>query len=1165
MTTPPTVPQSPEDPQDTGGEFLRLHSLLYLFLRWFSRWFYLIIFGCIGLGILESVVQGFVEECLVDGKWAIPPIERFYIFQFALHSPLDFVLITSFCLGLGGVGLVNHKRFIRAEKAREEERFRDMASTTTSQVLEDRVPTIARNAVKKDVKKKVKEILKDHDNTPNESNVDITSWKSPMDIAVLPLPPAASGLVGRKEDQQWLENCLLSDKVVGVSGMGGIGKTTLVADTIIKIAPQFHSGGVAVILANDVTNSTVILRQLVEKFVPNQEELLKRPDTKVSILREALSHTLIMQREKGKRVLIVIDGAEPGLIKDEGLERLCDIFRSARVSVVITARERLSVQLVQTSRELEVFSNEAAVSLLTLLLEGFLQRSLSYSERQDVADICEIAGNHAQAIVLIAGYLEYHPQTSIASYLQRLKDSPQIVLELTNRLKPTEASRGVRLTFASSYSQLEEHAQQLFVALGALAGRGCTCQAVQALGAALNQSEDETQASLESLIRSKLVLNPPACSARPVERIELHPLVLEFAHELLRTSHDLSEDTLYETLAIHYAEWVQKTDENLLSDDDGNLIAALRWAKAHLPQADMILAKLVYDLRWYWQSQFQIEEAFAWLNAGCDVMERLGAEWDEQRGELLFAMGAQYQWIGQVCEAELCYRKSHTIFRRTKSGSKIGEALSGLAALDQQRGEPEKAQAQYEKSLGIFRKAHDQRGEADALYRLGFLALRTGNPDAAISYYTESLAVRLALGNDEWGEAVIRYSLGKVYQQMGEIGNARSFYEHSLALCKKINYRRGESLVLKALGDLSLQTSGPADARKYLTESSNISREIFDLQSQSVELYSMGFLLRQTGRTDEAWNYYNKSLEIRERLKDERGRGFTLKGLGDLARRLGDMTTAKKYLEEALTVSRRIKDRRNEGVALKALGDWAWQAGDMSAARDYYETSLPVRWDCHDLRGEAITLKALGDLALRGGNKSLAQNYLKQSLDLFVQLKDLRGQGVTLHSLGVLDLEQNEKAAARQHFDQSLVLLQRVQDLQAQSSVLSSWAVLAELQGDFSLAEKYHRDSLRIASEVKIAYNLAISQEALGEFLLGQRGQRGKEEGNLLLVKAADTYRRLGRHDDAEHTEERRVGRSKVRDRDRIVRALIFDLDEGPNGQSFTVPNERRTAHPRGI
>jgi tetratricopeptide (TPR) repeat protein len=1153
--------------QTIDGKFLHFRRLML----WLARWFYRIVIVFFILGLLASLVQGLVLTLLTGGNFS----EQFHLLQFVWQHLLVFCIVFAILIGLGIPGHLIDRHFTKTEKAHEQ-------SAAAHHVLEQKGPELIKKgideidriqaAVKKGIEESglfrhtveegIEKVFKDQEKNTEVLSDETTSWKPPRDIAVLPLPPPASGLVGREKEQEWLISCILSSKIVGISGIGGVGKTALIADTINKVWPQFRNGGIAVIPANAITDPTNILSQLIKKFVPNEQGLLNGLNTKPDILRDALCDTLTMHHEKGNRIIIVIDSIEPSIINSDELERLSDIFRSAKVSVVITAREPLSARIVQESRELDVFTNKEAVNLLTRLLPS----SLHHIENQYLVEICENVGNHALAIVLMAAYFEYHPQESLATYLQRLKDSPSIVLALSNRLRPDESSQGIQRTFNSSYSRLDEPTQQLFVALGSLAGQGCTFQAVQALGKALNQSEDETLSSLESLIRSKLVLKSSKDGERTIVYIHLHPLVQEFSRKLLKDSDDL-ESTLSEALAAHYAEWVQENSANISSDDEVNIIAALRWANAHLPQADIILAKLAYSLRWYWRSQLQIEEAFEWLKVGCDSMERLGSSWQARRGELMFALGAQYQWIGKITEAERCYKRSYTIFHGIKSraGSKVakvgmGEALSGIAALAQQKGEMEKAKDLYEKSLEFFRIADEPRCEADALYRLGFLALRVGNIDDALRFYRESLDIRLGLEDDQWGESVILYSLGNVFQQIGEIDKAQLHYEEALTLCKKIYNRRLEGIVLKALGDLALQTNGPREAERYLNQSHEISNEIYDPQSESIELYSMGFLLRQIGKVDDALTYYKRSLEIREKIKDERGRGFTLKGLGDLERRLGDMAKSKNRLEESVAICTKIKDRRNEGVALKALGDWEWQEGHMNTARDYYNASLMIRKECRDLRGEAITLKALGDQALKDADITVARQYLNQSLDLFHYLKDKRGEGITLHSLGILALEKGDRVNAQKELEQSLSFLQKVQDRQSEAIVLYTIALLVEYKGDFSQAEEYYRTSLKIAIELKATVGISIVQQTLSDLLIRRYSQTAKEN-DLLLIEAARITKQLGQLDNTfQPVEKKQASRNKGPDRSRMVCALINDMDDGPNGQSFAVPTERRSS-----
>ena len=996
----------------------------------------------------------------------------------------------------------------------------------------------------------------------------LSSHKSPKDTVVLPFPPALTGLVGRQDEQRWLESRIMADKVVGISGMGGVGKTSLVADTIRRTQDEFR-GGIAVVRANEITDALDILRQLIEKFLPYERELLSRPGLKPSLLYDALRDILTMHREGDNRVLIVLDNVEPALIQSEGLKQLCNIFRSVKASAIMTTRPRLPAQLVNEGLELKPFTNEVATNLLIKLLEHTLGRFLNDAERRDAIMICEIVGNHAQAIVLIGAYFEDHDYESLAEYLQRLRERPQIVLELVERLQQVETSGGIRLTFASSYSRLANPAQQLFVALGTPAGRGCGYRAAVALGAALKETEDETRENLAVLRRSKLILDT-TYDIRGNPRINLHPLVQAFARELLRTSPDISKETLNEVLALHYVEWAQKVDDEVLDADDANITAALNWAKDHPSQeAKVTLAKLIYHLRWYWYNRFRFKEAFEWLKVGYDTMERLETDYDEMRGELLFAAGTQYQQGGEISDAEHCYQKSFDIFdevsKKVDFKAGLGEALSGLAALEQQRGESEKAQEHYQRSLSIFHNVQDQRGEANALFRLGFLALRTGDTDEAERYYTDSLNIHLKLG-DRWGEGLARYSLGDVCQQIGQVEKARALYEEGLAICKEVHNRRGEGAVLKSLGDLLLQTTGPAEAKARLTQSLDIFREIFDPQSQGVALYSLAFLLRQIGEIEQSRKLYTESLELRKRVNDERGRGFVLKGLGDLIRRTAlhahDMSTAKQHLEDGLNISRKVKDRRNQGVALKALGDWHWQAGNMSNARESYEQSLPIRQDFHELRGQAITLKALGDLALKGHDLATAQRHLDQSYRFFLQLQDQRGQGVSLHSLAILAWEQNDRTTAHRQLNQSLNLLRVIQDRQSEGNVLYTLALCADVDSDFTNAEKLYRKSLEIATQVQAANTISLSREGLGDFLIRRYNRKEKkEEIGSLLAGAAEIYEFLGRgrHEDSHRIKEVQAGRRRGNDRDKFVRSLIYDLDEGPNGQGFALSNERRT------
>src|SRR6266567_7592525 len=67
--------------------------------------------------------------------------------------------------------------------------------------------------IEKDIEPKRPEILvEEHEGLAQLFRAGILPGTAPKDTTILPLPPAATGLVGREEDQHWLETCIFADK-----------------------------------------------------------------------------------------------------------------------------------------------------------------------------------------------------------------------------------------------------------------------------------------------------------------------------------------------------------------------------------------------------------------------------------------------------------------------------------------------------------------------------------------------------------------------------------------------------------------------------------------------------------------------------------------------------------------------------------------------------------------------------------------------------------------------------------------------------------------------------------------------------------------------------------------------------------------------------------------
>ncbi len=743
-------------------------------------------------------------------------------------------------------------------------------------------------------------------------------WRPPMDVAVLPLPPRASGLVGREREQRWLLDRLLQARTAGVwafEGMGGVGKTCLVADLLPAVTSEF-AGGIGVIRANEVTDPYVILRQLVEKFVPSGAELLERGAMTKAALSSRLTVALTELWARGRRVLVAIDNVEADLIPK--LKPLLDGLQVAHASVVITAREELDHRLVapEDCLELSVFPAEVAVELFIRLVVGHV-RTLSDAERADVAAICEIAGNHAQALVLAAADLQERAHLTVTTYRRHLEDAPDAILDLYDRLS-AETPNGVRLTFSSSYDHLDAATQQLFVALGALAGPSCAMPAVVALGGALGLSEEQTLASLDRLLRAKLVRRGSALAPGTPARVELHPLVQQFARELLDAEPLQHSGSLRGALAQHYVEWTAGRSEDALRADDANLIAALDWASRHRPERNALLATLACNLSDYWKRRLQFDRATTWLPLALEALAELGPDWRQRRADLAHALAAQYYGGGRTTEAKQYYQASLALYREIGDKQGEGLALHSLGILAMHTGEPGASEKYLKRSLSIRRRIRDEEGQGQALSSLGFLAL-DHDPAAAKGYLTESLAIRRKLG-DRRNEAITLRALGNLARDLGDAATARDYYTESLNIFRKLQFRRDEAITLQYLGVFFRNAGDAATAKEYYADSLEILEELDDRKNKIASLYGLGFVYTELDEPAKARHYFEKSIEVCDQVGDRRSTGITLRGLGVLAEQQGDLDRAEARYRESIAASRDVSDLKNLARACQNLG-----------------------------------------------------------------------------------------------------------------------------------------------------------------------------------------------------------------------------------------------------
>ncbi|KAI9127253.1 hypothetical protein K1719_001812 [Acacia pycnantha] len=198
------------------------------------------------------------------------------------------------------------------------------------------------------------------------------------------------GLVGMDHQIQKIKDLLSEARIVGLWGMGGIGKTTLARAVFHKLKEQFEAfsfvGNVREQLAR------IGLDELLKKCL---QELLK--DEGVNVYN--FKSTFVKERLCRKKILLILDDVDNS-IAIEDLTKVCDWFGEGS-RIIITSRDMQVLKNISASTTYHVRQLDSYQALHLFSLKAFKQNepSKSYLELSKwVVGYCE--GNPLALIVL---------------------------------------------------------------------------------------------------------------------------------------------------------------------------------------------------------------------------------------------------------------------------------------------------------------------------------------------------------------------------------------------------------------------------------------------------------------------------------------------------------------------------------------------------------------------------------------------------------------------------------------------------------------------------------------------------------------------------------------------------------------------------------------------
>ncbi|HET6954013.1 MAG TPA: BTAD domain-containing putative transcriptional regulator [Acidimicrobiales bacterium] len=752
------------------------------------------------------------------------------------------------------------------------------------------------------------------------------------------LPAALTELVGRADALARVRVQLAANRLVTLTGPGGVGKTRLAIEAAAAMGGTCPDGIWLVELAS----------------------ISRTSDDSIASLARAVSTTLGVREPAGLDELAAVLGPKRSLLVVDNCEHVVDhasdlaqrlLAAAPGLRILATSREplRLAGEVVWTVPSLEI--PDPAAHMNPEALRTFSAVRLFVARARAAAPGFTLDAANAPAVATICQQLDGIPLAlELAATRVRSLGVDDLAARLDDRFRAlAPGHRGgpprhqtLQAVIAWSWDLLTEPERAVLRRLGPHAG-GFDLDAARAIcpGDGLDAARvDELLARLvdRSLVSATAISTGPAPRYRLLESVAAYA-VSQLAEageaDTTRRRHghyyiELAEQGEHQLRAGSQRAWLERLDH-----DTANLRRALENAtRSH--DADLAL-RLVNAAAWYWFLRGRLREARRSLEIALAIDP--GAPTSPSARTRAMAWLAGFSLL-------------------------VGDPISpvGLAA------------GQHA-ALDLCEGIASPRARARAQWFLGFATSDWGDLTASETLVDTALATFRDLG-DHWGTAAALSTRAKQAHNRGDLAAVRRNGEQSLALFSDLGDRWGQLQAIEWLGAQAKATGDYDRATRLYQDGLGMAEELGLWPQAADQLSWLGRIALVTGDPARAKTLHEHARRLALDHGYIPGAGFAEVGLGQTARRDGDLDTAERHLQRVLDHIRLtgLETGVADALILSELGFIAEQRGDADTARNLHSDCLAVARKIGDPRTIALALEGLaGAEALAGDPEHAAQ------------------------------------------------------------------------------------------------------------------------------------------------------------------------------------------------
>ncbi len=627
------------------------------------------------------------------------------------------------------------------------------------------------------------------------------------------LPSFATPFIGRRvETRRLLEQ--IEDptcRLVTIVAPGGMGKTRLSLAVAEAAKASFRDGARFVPLA-PVPNVGGIVYAIADAL-----------QVEFSGQREALDQ--VVDALGDRQTLLVLDNFEH-LTEGAGLVQEI-LERAPHVKMLVTSRVGLNLHLEwrfelhglalpERAPSAGVAGSQPQETDAWRLFQQTARRVQPHRtfDEQDAAEvtkICRLVDGMPLAIELAASWLPVLSPREIGEEIVRGID----VLETEARDVP-ERQRSIRAMFESSWSQLTEGDQRVFMTCCVFRGGFLREDAEAVAGAGL---------------RTLRALSNRAFLARRGERYHIHHLLRQFGEEKL-VEVGLDDEVrerhgTYFLGRLHDLDALRRagrTREFLkgIDQDYPNLRVMWHWAEAQ--QRVDELERMVGAFDHYFVQRTRYDEGVSLFDDAIANLDLENSKHHVAIGRLLVGRSWLRIRTGERTLALADAERAEALLTPFGSTSAMCECINVRGVIQGIAGAYREAKASFERGLAMAEELGEESLASFCLNNLAITEKNLGDFDAAERHYDQALAVGRRRGENV---AVVRYlnNLGLLLRARGDLAGATSHLEEGLELARRLELRQPAGHLYSSLGKVALDRGYLDEAEGHFQQALALARE----------------------------------------------------------------------------------------------------------------------------------------------------------------------------------------------------------------------------------------------------------------------------------------------------------------------------------------------------